>query len=195
MKFNKIAICGSHSCGKTTLLHSIRELTIFETYPVINEIAAKYPVKDRGKMETQFTIMQHQAIAEKTLIKNYGKFLSDRSVLDNIAYCNLVYNHIDNYKKPKPTSILKKCEILSTMHLHAFPPSYDLLIFVDEILPYKESPHRNFNEYKEQVFIYEYIKKSLPDLKIPTIYVSGTTTQRIDTILEYIKYNANEVVL
>jgi hypothetical protein len=191
MKFNKVAICGSHSCGKTTLLQSIKKMAMFETYPVIHEIAAKFDPASRTNIETQFRIMQHQAIAEKTYIENYGKFLSDRSVLDNIAYCTITHNHISN-RNPKGEEIFKRCYALSYAHLHKLPPSYDLLIFVDEILPFKSAPHRGYTDYKSQQFIYDFIKKELKTLNIPQIFVSGTTQQRIDSIIDYLSINQGD---
>lgn len=188
MKFDKVAICGSHSCGKTTLLQSLKNVSIFQTHPVIHELAAKYDPNSRINIETQYHIMQNQAIAERTYIQNYGKFLSDRSVLDNIAYCTQSSKHINN-STPKGKEIFKRCYALSYSHLHMIPPSYDLLIFVDEILPFKEAPHRGYTDYKTQQFIYDFIKTEIKQLTIPTVYVSGTTNQRIDTILEYISCN------
>jgi nicotinamide riboside kinase len=188
MNFDKVAICGSHSCGKTTLLEELKKISVFKFHPPIHELAAKFDPKSRLNMETQFRIMQQQAIAERTYLKNYGKFLSDRSVVDNIAYSTLVNKHALN-RNNKSEAIYRKCYILSYLHLHMIPPPYDLLIFVDEILPYKESPHRNFSELKDQKFIYDFIKNEIKQLNIPIIYVSGTTNQRIDTILDYMSYN------
>jgi GTPase SAR1 family protein len=191
MEFNKIAICGSHSCGKTTLLNALKKITMFETYPAIHELAAKYDPKSRESIETQFRIMQNQAHAERIYIENYNKFLSDRSVLDNIAYCSNSRNHVIN-RNLKGEGIYKKCYALSYNHLHKIPPAYDLLIFVDEILPFKHAPHRAFSDYKTQQFIYDYIKKELSELPIRSVFVSGTTEQRIDTIIDYLSYNIKE---
>ena len=188
MIFNRVAICGSHSCGKTTLLQSLKKISVFEFHPVIHELAAKFDPKLRLTMETQFRIMQQQAIAEKVYTKNYGKFLSDRSVVDNIAYSTLVSNNAIN-RDEKSKAIFKKCYALSYSHLHMLPQPYDLLIFVDEILEYKEAPHRNFSDYKSQKFIYDFIKNEIETLNIPVVMVSGTNQQRIDSILDYISCN------
>jgi GTPase SAR1 family protein len=188
MEFKKIAICGSHSCGKTTLLNALTKISMFETYPVINELAAKYDPKSRESIEVQYKIMQHQAHAERIYIENYNKFISDRSVLDNIAYCTNSRNHVVN-RNPKGESVYKLCYALSYNHLHKNPPAYDLLIFVDEILPFKHSPHRAYTDYKTQEFIFNYIKNELPILDIPKVYVSGTTQQRIDTIIDFLSTN------
>jgi deoxyadenosine/deoxycytidine kinase len=188
MEFNKIAICGSHSCGKTTLLNALHKVSMFETYPVIHELAAKFEPRSRESIEVQFRIMQNQAHAERVYIENYGKFLSDRSILDNIAYCTNSHNQIMN-RNPKGEEIYKRCYALSYNHLHKLPPAYDLLIFVDEILPFKHATHRAYSDHKTQQFIYDYIKNELKQLPIASVFVSGTTEQRIDTIIDFLSYN------
>jgi nicotinamide riboside kinase len=188
MYFDRVAICGSHSCGKTTLLQALKEISIFKFHPVIHELAAKFDPNTRLYMETQFKIMQQQAITENLFTKNYGKFLSDRSVIDNIAYSTLVSNDALN-RNDKGKLIFKKCYALSYSHLHSYIAPYDLLIFVDEILEYKEAPHRNFSNYKSQKFIYDFIKDEIKNLKMPVVMVSGTTNQRIESIMDYINCN------
>lgn len=188
MLFNKVAICGSHSCGKTTLLNELKKISVFKFHPVINELAAKFDPKTRIHIETQFRIMQQQTIAENIYTINYGKFLSDRSVIDNIAYSTLVSNNAIN-RTDKGKAIFKKCFALSYSYLHNIFPPYDLLIFVDEILEYKESPHRNFSDFKAQKFIYDFIKDELKQLEFPVVYVSGTTNQRIESIIDYMSCN------
>jgi nicotinamide riboside kinase len=186
MNFNKVAVCGSHSCGKTTLINELKKHMVFETHPLIAELAAKFNPKSRLNMTTQFQIMQQQIIAEVTFTKNYGKFLSDRSVVDNLAYSTLVNKAYRNDK------IYRNCIGLAYSHLFSLIPPYDLLIFVDEILPYKEADHRNFSTYKEQEFVYEFIKNELTKLKIPVISVNGSTKQRLEIILDYISANQNK---
>jgi nicotinamide riboside kinase len=188
MIFDRVAICGSHSCGKTTLLQALKKVSVFEFHPVIHELAAKFEPKTRVHIETQFNIMQQQAIAEKVYTKNYGKFLSDRSVVDNLAYSTQASNNAIN-RDEKGKAIFKKCFALSYSHLHMLPPPYDLLIFVDEILEFKEAPHRGFSDYKTQQFIFDFIKNEIKTLNIPVVMVSGTTPQRIESILDFMSCN------
>jgi nicotinamide riboside kinase len=187
MNFNRVAVCGSHSCGKTTLINELKKHMMFETHPLIAELAAKVDPKLRLKMESQFQIMQRQVIAEVTYTKNYGKFLSDRSVIDNLAYSTLVNKSIN-----KNDGVYRKCISLAYSHIYSLIPPYDLLIFVDEILPYKEAEHRNFSTYREQEFIYEFIKNEISKIKIPIVYIKGSTNQRLSTIFDFISNNQNK---
>lgn len=180
MTLTKIAICGSHSCGKTTLVKALSKRPYFEDYPIIKEIAATFDPKLRLDMNVQFQIMQKQILTEVALVKKYGKFLSDRSVLDNIAYSTLVHKGHSNKE------VYKKCYALSYSHLHSIFMPYDLLIFVDEVLEYQDAPHRNFSTYNDQKFIYDFIKEEIPTLNIPYITVKGNTKQRVDMIENYI---------
>lgn len=197
--YNRIAVCGSHSCGKTTL---IKELNRHLGYPMIKEIAATYDPSTRLNMQTQHDIMKKQIRTEIEYIKLYGKFLSDRSVLDNLAYCNLVFS---KYNKNK--NIYTKCNVTGTFHINTIPRPYDLLIFVDEILPYKQSDHRNFDTYADQKYIFDHIKNNLNSINTPDpismnyfdpiqiIHVSGSTHQRVDFILNFINYSKKEKLL
>jgi nicotinamide riboside kinase len=197
--FNKIAICGSHSCGKTTLAKALNNHL---NYPCIEEVAATYPANTRLNMHTQYDIMSSQILAELSHLDQYGKFLSDRSIIDNLAYSTLVETHRKN------TFIHNKCLNMGFYHLRSIPKPYDLLIFVNEILPYEEAPHRNFSTFNDQKFIWKYIADTITiyaqptsiisintanDIfnlyNIPVITVCGTTEERVRTILNYINEN------
>lgn len=186
MKYNfflpddyKIAIVGSHSCGKTSL---VKVLSKHIKIPIIHEIAATFDPKTRSDINTQYNIMKKQIESES----QYKSFLSDRSVVDNLAYSTLVY-------KTDPVNFEKtynNCVQLSHNHLLSKP--YDLLLFVDEILPLRPSPHRNFMDKQDQIFIYNFINNEFSDnkyFKIPILNIHGDIGQRIKTILTYLKHN------
>ena len=173
----KIAIVGSHSCGKTSLVKALsKKIEI----PIINEIAATFLPETRFHIDTQYKIMSKQIETEK----EYKSFLSDRSVVDNLAYSTLIYNQ--NPKDFRCT--YEKCTTLAYKHI-AFKP-YNLLIVVNELLPLRESAHRNFMEKSEQEFILNFIQNEMFTdkdvyLGIPYIKVKGNIGQRIKKIMEY----------
>lgn len=175
----KIAIVGSHSCGKTSLVKALsKKIEI----PIINEIAATFLPETRFHIDTQYKIMSKQIETEK----EYKSFLSDRSVIDNLAYSTLIYN--TNKKDFKCT--YEKCTSLAYKHI-AFKP-YDLLIVVDELLPLRPSAHRNFMKNSEQEFILHFIQHEMyQDDKtyfgIPYIKVKGNIGKRTKYIMEYLQ--------
>lgn len=177
----KIAIAGSHSCGKTSLVKALSKRI---EIPIIHEIAATFIPESRAHIDTQYKIMTKQIETEK----KYKSFLSDRSVLDNLAYSSLIYKSNPTEFKPK----YLECQDLSYKHL-LFKP-YNLLIIVDELLPLRASAHRNFMEKSEQEFILAFIINELngdPEkyFEIPYIKVKGKIGERIKDVMTYLKSN------
>lgn len=177
----KIAIVGSHSCGKTSLVKALSKRI---EIPIIHEIAATFIPESRAHIDTQYKIMRKQIDTEQ----EYKSFLSDRSVLDNLAYSTLIY-------KTNPTEFkctYDKCTELAYRHI-AFKP-YNLLISVDELLPLRASAHRNFMEKSEQEFILNFIRGEFNGdptqyFGIPYIKVTGKIGERIKTVMDYLKNN------
>jgi len=177
----KIAIVGSHSCGKTSLVKALSKRI---EIPIIHEIAATFKPETRAHIDTQYNIMRKQIDTEQ----EYKSFLSDRSVLDNLAYSTLIYKtNLTEFK-----SMYDKCVELAYKHI-AFKP-YNLLISVDELLPLRPSAHRTFMEKSEQEFILNFIRNefngdSAAYFGMPYIKVKGNIGSRIKTIMEYLKSN------
>jgi len=176
----KIAIVGSHSCGKTSLVKALSKRI---EIPIIHEVAATFIPESRAHIDTQYKIMRRQIETEQ----EYKSFLSDRSVMDNLAYSTLIY-------KTNPTDFkctYEKCTDMAYKHI-AFKP-YNLLIVVDELLPLRPSAHRNFMEKSEQEFILQFIINELNGdsthyFGMPYIKVKGNIGNRIKTVMEYLKY-------
>lgn len=175
----KIAIVGSHSCGKTSLVKALEKKI---EIPIIHELAATFIPETRLHIDTQYKIMSKQIETEK----EYKSFLSDRSVIDNLAYSTLIYNT----NKTDFRCTYEKCTTLAYKHI-AFKP-YDLLIVVDELLPLRESAHRNFMEKSEQEFILNFIRNEMYQdgdsyFGIPYLKVKGNIGQRVKKIMNYLQ--------
>lgn len=175
----KIAIVGSHSCGKTSL---VKALVKRVEIPIIHEIAATFLPGSRAHIDTQYKIMRKQIDTEK----EYKSFLSDRSIIDNLAYSTLIY-------KTDPVefkAIYYQCVDLAYKHI-AFRP-YNLLIVVDELLPLRPSAHRNFMEKSEQEFILNFVRNELNGdptmyMGMPYVRVRGKIGERIKSVMEFLK--------
>lgn len=176
----KIAIAGSHSCGKTSLVKTLSKRI---EIPIIHEIAATFIPETRAHIDTQYKIMAKQIETER----KYKSFLSDRSVMDNLAYSSLIY-------KTNPIEFKDKyleCTEMAYQHL-LFNKPYSFLIIVDELLPLRSSAHRNFMRKSDQEFILEYIKEQLNGdsekyFGIPYIKVKGKIGERIKDVMTYLK--------
>lgn len=177
----KIAIVGSHSCGKTSLVKALEKRI---EIPIIHEIAATFIPESRSHIDTQYKIMSKQIETEQ----KYKSFLSDRSVIDNLAYSTLIYS-----TNPKDFfCTYDKCKDLASRHIASKP--YNLLIFVDELLPLRPSAHRNFMEKSEQQFILNFMKSQFESdsdkyFGIPYISVRGKIGERVKVVMNYLKNN------
>lgn len=170
----KIAICGTHCSGKSTLVDYISDKLNLEK---IKEVAGKFPEEKRKLLTIQLQILQSQ-INEELSRKN---FISDRSVIDNCAYLHFhakrlgidffhdkIKSHIKNYLSINP---------------------YDLIIFVDEYFPLEDNGIRNL-DVNQQKYIFDYLKQNIfsvsKKFNIDLICVKGTTEDRYEMVSQWL---------
>lgn len=178
----KIGIVGAHSCGKTTLVNYLKNNV---NTNFILEIAAEFPPEIRLSLNVQLEIMAKQIEEEK----QYDNFISDRTIYDNRAYFELVNNKYDTKNTFKP-EIVHEYEHIWWKHTLSNPKPYDLIIFVNELLPLVEAPHRNFMNVYDQKYIFNKLKDLMYIARfceeIPILYVYGSTEQRLEQILHWV---------
>lgn len=178
----RIGISGSHSCGKTTLLHKLsNELPNY--YPTIEEIASLFPRYARRYMETQVAIMRAQIETEKRFP---DMLITDRTVMDNLAYTLLCFSESKMTQEDRMFMMLSRDRCMR--HLATHP--YDLVIFVDETIPIEDNDSRCLNPYYQTV-IYSNLKNIVISMKdefknFDILYVKGTVNERIATIIKYL---------
>ena len=177
----RIGIVGSHSCGKTSLLHELSKQ--LPEYPVVEEVASFFPRSTRSGMDVQVAIMRLQIEYEK---KCQPLMISDRTVMDNLAYTNLCY---DENPKSEENDILYEINF-DRYENHMKHHPYDLIIFVGECLPIKDNNSRCLNPYY-QTLIYDRLKelvilsqKVYNDFEI--LYIKGTMEERMERIIKYV---------
>lgn len=180
-KIKRIGIAGSHSCGKTTLLHELsKELP---NYPLIEEIASLFPKYVRKYMETQVAIMRAQVESER---KRPDLLITDRTVMDNLAYTLLCFSESKMTQEDRMFMMLSRDRCMR--HLATHP--YDLVIFVDETLPIEDNDSRCTNPYYQTV-IYSNLKNIVISMKdefknFEILYVKGNTGARTETVMNYL---------
>jgi nicotinamide riboside kinase len=176
----RIGIVGSHSCGKTSLLHELSKQ--LPKYPVVEEVASLFPRTVRSYMETQCAIMRMQIESEK---RCKPLMISDRTVMDNSAYARLCY---DESPKNEENNILMDLNLKRYRdHMNRHP--YDLIIFVEELLPIEDNNSRCLNPYYQRL-IYDSLETILAvaydiyeDFDI--LYVKGSMEERMEKIKSY----------
>ena len=176
----RVGIIGAHSCGKTTLVNTLKKYV--ETN-FISEIASKIPPDERLNLKSQLNILNMQIEEEK----KYTSFISDRTVIDNLAYFTLVKEkQLNNVLSEEEEKYLQIHYDVYSEHMNNVP--YDIIIFIDEILSLRPSPHRNFMSTYEQAFVYlkmyDMLQTELDILNfsLPVIYLSGNTRERLSIL-------------
>jgi len=170
----KIAVCGTHCSGKSTLVDYISETLHI---PPINEVAGHFSEEERKNLATQLDILQSQIHEELS----HDHFISDRSVIDNCAYIHF-HAHLKNME-----SVYKETKKFVNDYLNKHP--YDLIIFVDEYFPLVDNGIRNLDA-NQQKDVFDYLKKHITHLSkrfnIPTLFISGNTHMRYKTVEEWL---------
>jgi predicted ATPase len=183
MKTNikRIGICGSHSCGKTTLFHELSKH--LPEYPTIEETAALFPREIRGYMETQCAIMRVQIEKEK---RCRPRMLTDRTIMDNLAYANLIYDECP--QTVEDAELLRFAKTMYNKHMMTSP--YKLVVFVAECLPIEDNGKRCPDPFY-QFLIYKNLKKIVEGARavfggFDILYVKGSTDDRTESIINYL---------
>jgi nicotinamide riboside kinase len=181
----RIGISGSHCSGKSTLVDALAARKEFEGYPLIKEVAARFPREKRQFLATQLDIMTAQIEEEM----KYKFFISDRTVIDNIAYSLLNFEQSVAGKTELDTVMTRMKQFCSCLALESEYISrkpYDLMVFVDEMFPIEDNGNRCLNE-EYQIWIYNFLKEEIYAAGnlygIPVLYVEGSIEERIKMIL------------
>ena len=168
----RLAVSGTHSVGKTTL---IRELVKILPYPLINEISSRYTLDQRKNPEIQKSMVREQIKAEQ----EKPSFIIDRCILDYLTYCTLEH-HYGTY----PLETYEYCVELATNHMKKKP--YDAIIFIDECISLEDNGNRKLDDsYQKEIYLMllSIVRGVSITGEIPVINVRGSTQLRIDQVL------------
>lgn len=170
----KIAICGTHCSGKSTL---VNELSTELNLPRILEVAGTFKEEERQELSTQLDILHLQIQNE---LENES-FISDRSVIDNSAY---IYYH--SMKQNMPNVYMEAKKFIN-QYLTNHP--YNLIIFINEYFPLENNGIRNMDG-EQQIKIYNFIEEILPgtcsQFNIPLIVINGSNEKRKRAVMQWL---------
>lgn len=170
----KIAIAGTHGVGKTTLAYSLAEnfnhLVVKLNSQLARSLIKKgYPLGQEATMESYIQYVIAQLRAEQELEK-CDIFISDRTLLDPLAYAIVNYEYIDSNV---PTSIIEMLKRIWLLELQ----QYDLYVFVPIEFAMQSDGIRPENEdYRKKV--QEQMLFLLEENNVNYIKVSGTSVER-----------------
>lgn len=171
----KIAIIGTHSTGKTTLLKALKPHL---NLSIITEIARQFPrdITDNpmAEMTRQIDIFRKQFYTEKL----YENFISDRATVDNAAY---MINALKIYGNLiSPIMYINVIKNINKAINHA--KEYDYLFYIPIEFDTVDDGFRN-TDNDERVLIDMIIKEIMPE----SVMITGTVEERVKKVLEVIK--------
>lgn len=171
----KIGLCGTVSCGKTTLVKALKELEQFKDYEIATE-RSKY-LRDQGVALNTDSTLKGQLVfaAERSIELMKENIITDRTVYDVCAF-TLSAKSIGGTEKRYFT------ELLMTLR-----DEYDLLIYVSpEGVEIEDNGIRTTDaKYREKIDLC--IKEMLNEFKHKNLLtVKGTTEERIATIISHL---------
>ena len=175
----KIAIIGTHSTGKTTLINKLAEKINNQGFKtaILFELSRKcpYPVNEKTSYKAQ-TWIQNQHLKQENNINHHDKILiCDRATIDNFAY----------FEQAVPKKNIKNWEARAVDHMK----SYDLVLKTRKLnIQAKNDGFRTTDE-EFRTKIDEKIKKLIKKHKIKYYLLPKTTNYNIHLrkILKLIK--------
>ena len=172
----KIGLCGTVSCGKTTLVKALKELEQFNDYETATE-RSKY-LRDQGILLNTDSTLKGQLVfaAERSIELLKPNIITDRTVYDVCAFTLSAHSIGWTDKR-------HYVELLMSLR-----DEYDLIVYVSpEGVEIEDNQVRTIDPvYREKIdftikeMLIEYKPKNL-------ITVKGTTEERIATIISHIK--------
>jgi GTPase SAR1 family protein len=173
----RIGLTGSMSVGKTTLVNALKQIEQFKDYKFATE-RSKY-LRDLGiPLNTDSTLKgQTIFLAERCTELMYDKIITDRTIIDVIAFTN----------SAKSIDILNKDKF--EQYASAFISEYDYIFYISpEGIEIENNLVRETDpEYRDLIdFSIKHIIKSHHH-RIKNLHViNGTTDERIQQILNII---------
>ena len=170
----RIAIIGTHSTGKTTLLNELRKHI---DLPFITEVARSFPRDITNNPNLEINRQMDIFKAQMTEESRYDFFISDRSSIDNAAYMIQALQQYGDY-----LSMEKYLDmIISIEEAIVHRSEYDYLFYIPIEFDCVDDGFRCTNEH-ERVRIDYLINKLKPE----TIEIIGTVEERVNKVLEVI---------
>lgn len=160
-----------------------------------------YTRHERARMETQLNICFDQIQAEKkanVTRDEFGHpcgFISDRTVIDNLAYSYMCRDANMRYSIFAFEACVIYQQIKEQVMSHIESDPYDLVVFVDEYFPIEDNGTRCISE-TAQTFVYKFINQFLHDWEsvtketnriYPVLRVKGTREERVKQVINYVE--------
>ena len=166
----KIGFCGTMSVGKTTLVKELKKLSEFKDYTFRTE-RSKYLMEMGIPLNTDSTLKGQLVFAsERAAELMQEKIITDRTVIDVMAFCDLSESMVDHEK------------FYLNATLYYLVDEYDILFYVSpKGVEIEDNGVRETNaEYRKAID--EKIKSIIGMYRRDAITISGTVEERIEQV-------------
>jgi len=166
----KIGFCGTMSVGKTTLVNALKELPEFKDYHFRTE-RSKHLMNLGIPLNTDSTLKGQLVFAsERAAELMQEKIITDRTVIDVMAFCDLSESMEDHEK------------FYLNATLYYLVDEYDVLFYVSpEGVEIEDNGVRETNaEYRKAID--EKIKSIVGMYRNDTVTIKGTVEERIEQV-------------
>lgn len=178
----KVAICGAHSQGKTTLVNALKDNTVISSTlcfsyrtNLTRDLNKLLPINEKGNSISQYLVMaRHLEFAITP-----GRWIMDRGAIDGIAYTDYFYE-----KGQVNNAVMEAVKVIYEQTL----PFYDKIFYVVPELPLVKDGQRSV----EQEFFDGVVEKfnfyiKHYSVKYKVHLLTGSVNERVNTVVNEIK--------
>lgn len=182
----KVAICGAHSQGKTTLVNKLKEVPILThdlkfsfNINLTRNLSKLLPINEAGDSASQYLIMARHLEFALTP----GRWIMDRGALDGIAYSHYFYD-----KGQVDKSIMEAIEKVYEMCL----PHYNKMFYIAPELPLIEDGQRSVDKefFDGVVKQFEFYTRHF-SISDRIIMLTGSVEERASRVIKEIQTDFN----
>lgn len=185
----KIAVVGTHSTGKTTLIRSYVERNKNTKFHAIPEVASRvieagFPMGKDGNADSYIRYLNEQLKAELAAEKfDWDILFADRTILDGAAYPKV------NKNLPRP--YLSNDLVDLFFNILRFQKSYyDLYVYLPLEFPMTRHVNRPDDEAYRRAIDFE-VHRTLEDEGVNYLTLTGNIDQRCDDLHRHISSSKN----
>ena len=177
MKTNRISLCSTMSCGKTTLVNALSKLPEFQGYKFQTE-RSKY-LRDLGiPLNTDSTINgQICFMAERSSELLNPKIITDRSIIDVMAFTE----ESKTMNRKEKNILIESMSLLIPQYEHIFYIPHDGIKLEHNGIRCDDYEYRDKIDFTIRNLIIKY-KSIMKNLHT----ISGTTEERIELVKQIV---------
>lgn len=173
----RIGITGTHSTGKTTLMHALRSESVFEGFQICDEVtrwvkSLGVDINENGSDLSQELVMMKHVYN----IYMHEDMLADRTTLDGLVYSRALHaaGKISDKTLQKVHTVFSKTI-----------DEYDFLFYIKPEFDIEDDGVRSSDKEWQKV-VEELFDSAIEHFELKVIPISGSVRQRVEQVLNHI---------